>query len=184
MSVERISARYARSLIELALDQSKLDRIKDDITYFLEAVEVRELTLLLRSPIIHAGTKRKIFVKLFEDKFDVLTMAFLDIILRKGREFYLADIARAFMDQYRVIKEISRITLTSAVPLSQEKIEEIKQQVRGISTPNIEVELKIDPNILGGFILAFGDQLYDASVSHQLDEMRKGLLNTSIESIN
>ena len=124
------------------------------------------------------------FGKLFEDKFDVLTMAFLDIILRKGREFYLAEIADAFMNQYREIKKISKITLTSAVPLSQEKIEEIKQQVRGIATPNIEVELNIDPDILGGFILAFGDRLYDASVSHRLEVMRKGLLKSSIESFN
>jgi F-type H+-transporting ATPase subunit delta len=184
MSVERIAARYAKSLIELSLDQSKLERVKDDMAYFQEAVEVRDLTLMLRSPIIHGATKRKVFEKLFKDKFDELTMAFLDIILRKGREFYLADIADAFMDQYRVIKQISRITLTTAVQLSDERLEEIKQQVRGVTTPNIEVKQIIDPEIVGGFILAFGDRLYDASVSHKLEEMRKGFLRNSYEPIN
>jgi F-type H+-transporting ATPase subunit delta len=154
------------------------------MAYFQEAAEVRDLAMLLKSPIIHGPTKRKVFEKLFQDKFDTLTMAFLDIILRKGREFYLADIADAFLDQYRVIKQISKITLTTAVQLSEERLEEIKQQVRGVTTPNIEVEQIIDPKIMGGFILAFGDRLYDASVSHKLEQMRKGLLRSSFEPIN
>jgi F-type H+-transporting ATPase subunit delta len=83
-----------------------------------------------------------------------------------------------------VIKQISKITLTPAVQLSEERLEEIKQQVRGVTTPNIEVEQIIDPKIMGGFILAFGDRLYDASVSHKLEQMRKGLLRSSFEPIN
>jgi F-type H+-transporting ATPase subunit delta len=185
MSAERLSARYAKSLIDLALDQDKLERVKEDVEYFLEATHVRDLKLLLKSPIVHTSTKRKIFQKLFADKFDVLSNAFLDIILRKGREAYLAEIADAFLEQYRTIKQISNVKLTTAVPLTEDRIEEIKQKVRnsGVTFPNIDIKTEVDPEILGGFIIEFGDRLYDASVAHQLEEMRKSFVKNSFESL-
>ena len=186
MSVERIATRYAKSLIDLAVEQGKLERIREDMLYFLEAVKVRDLYLLLKSPIVHVGTKRTIVRQLFSSLFDELSYAFLDIILRKGREAYLPDIARAFMDQYRVIMQISQVRLTTATPFSEDKIEEIKQKIREahVTAPNIEVEAHVDPKILGGFILEFENKLYDASVSHQLDEMRKVLLQEKYDTNN
>src|SRR5262245_24542108 len=119
MSGERISARYAKSLIDLAIEQNKLEKIKEDVEYFQQAAHVRDLHLLLKSPIIHASTKRKIFDKLFS-AFDPLSKTFLDIILRKGRESYLAEIADAFIEQYRTIKKISSVKLTTATPVTAE----------------------------------------------------------------
>ena len=185
MSAERISARYAKSLIDLAIEQNKLERITEDVGYFHETAQVRDVQLLLKSPIVNTTAKRKIFEKLFAQHFDPMTMAFLDILLRKGRESYLAEIAEAFLEQYRVIKQISNVKLTTAVPVTEEHLEEIKQKIRasGVTFPNLEIQKHVDPAILGGFILEFGDKLYDASVAHQLDEMRKGFVNNSFESL-
>lgn len=184
MSAERISARYAKSLIDLAIEQNKLERVREDIAYFIEAARVRDLKLLLKSPIIHTATKRKIFVKLFSEHFDQLSIAFLDIILRKGRESHLADIAQAFMEQYRDMKKISSVRLTTATPVTPARIEEIKEMVKasGVTFQNVEIETHVKPSILGGFILEFGDRLYDASVLHQLDQMRKTFQKNTYES--
>ena len=186
MSVERIAGRYAKSLVDLAVEQDKLERVREDIEYFSEAAKIRELMLLLKSPIIHTSTKRKVFDQLFRSTFDGLSYAFLDIILRKGREAFLGEIAAAFMEQYRVIRQIAQIKLTTAVPLTDAKLEEIKEKVKaaGVTLPNIEVEATVNPKILGGFVLEFDDRLYDASVAHQLEQMRRELLNTTIESNN
>lgn len=186
MSLGRISARYAKSLIDLSSEQNKLERVKDDMEYFLAASEVRDLYLMLKSPIIHTATKRTIFRKLFSDRFDEVTSAFLDIILRKGRESYLVEIAEAFMDQYRIIRKISRVKLTTATELSAEKLDEIKNKIlsAGVTLPNLELETSVDPEILGGFVLELGDKLYDASVSHQLEEMRRGFSKNTLNSFN
>jgi len=183
MSAERLSGRYAKSLIDLALEQDKLERIKEDIVYFHEASKVRDLHLLLKSPIVHASTKRRIFSKLFDERFDKLSVAFLDILLRKGRESYLTEIAEAFLEQYREIKQISIVDLTTAVALSNEQLEEIKQKIRasGITFQNVEVNAHVNPDILGGFVLEMDDRLYDASVAHQLAEMRRGFLKNTYE---
>lgn len=186
MSVQRISARYAKSLIDLASEQNKLERVKEDVEYFLEASRVRELYLLLKSPIVHTSTKRKVFQRLFSDRFDELTKAFLDIILRKGRESFLSEIAEAFLEQYRELKEISKVKLTTAIALTPEKLDEIRQKIlsSGVTLPNLEMETTVDPEILGGFILELRDKQYDASVAHQLDEMRKTFTKNTLESIN
>jgi F-type H+-transporting ATPase subunit delta len=184
MSAERLSARYAKSLIDLSIEQDKLERVKEDVEYFLQASRVRDFYLLLRSPIVHTSTKRKIFNRLFAERFDVLSIAFLDIILRKGRETYLSEIAEAFLDQYRQIKKISNVKLTTATAITAEHLEEIKQKIRasGVTFPNLEVETRVDPAILGGFILEFGDKLYDASVAYQLEKRRKSLQKNTYES--
>jgi F-type H+-transporting ATPase subunit delta len=184
MSAVRLSARYAKSLIDLAIEQNKLERVKEDVEYFHQASRVRDLHLLLKSPIVHTSTKRKIFGKLFTDKFDQLSNAFLDIILRKGREAYLGEIAEAFLEQYREIKKISSVKLTTATPVTHERMEEIKQKIKdsGVTFPNVEFDTHVDPSILGGFVIEFGDKLYDASVAHQLERLRKGLKKNTYES--
>ncbi|MDX1476220.1 MAG: ATP synthase F1 subunit delta [Saprospiraceae bacterium] len=186
MSAFRIASRYAKSLIDLAVDENKLERVMEDIQYFLEASQVRDLRLLLRSPIVNAHKKGQILNRLFRDKFDVLTMSFLDIILRKGREPMLVEIAESFVEQYREIREISAVRVITAVPLTGEQVEEIKDRIRasGVTYPNIELETHVDPAIMGGLILEFQDKLYDASVARQLEELRKEFANGNPEHAN
>lgn len=175
MSSARIASRYAKSLIELAHEEGKLERVFQDVRHFQAASKVRDLALLLKSPIIGPEKKKTIFNELFRETYDPLTFSFLEIILRKGREMYLSDIADAFIEQYQVIKEITTVHLTTAAPLTDAQLEEMKEKIvaSGLTFRNIDLKTKIDPNIIGGFIIEIGDKMYDASVLHQLEEMRK-----------
>lgn len=125
MSVTRIASRYAKSLIDLAVEQGKLERVLEDIKSFQRAADNREFYVLLKSPIINATKKQQIFNALFEGKFDKMTSAFIKIILNKGREAYLPEIADEFVNQYKEIKHISTVKLTTAVPLAAETISRI-----------------------------------------------------------
>lgn len=175
MSIHRIASRYAKSLIDLSGEQGKLERVIDDIQHFQQVCGVRDFYLLLKSPIVNISKKSKIFHKLFDGVYDSLTMSFLDIILRKGREAYLPEIADEFVEQYRDIKQIAVVELTTAAPLTAEQLEQFRQAIAasGVTYPNIELAATVDPDILGGFVIEFDDKLYDASVSKQLAELRK-----------
>lgn len=175
MSSYRIASRYAKSLIDLALEQGKLDKVLEDVTAFSNAAQNRELHLLLKSPIVKADKKEKVLDALFKGKIDPLTHSFFQIILRKGRESQLADIAQEFINQYRVIKGISIVDIVSAEPLSQETIDAIKTKLVSskLTHANIQFNTSIDKNLIGGFVISFEDKLYDASIKHQLDELRK-----------
>lgn len=175
MSVIRIASRYAKSLLDLAVEQNKLDRVLEDIEAFQKAMEVRDLHLLLKSPIVKPSKKGTILKEIFSGKFDELTMAFINIVVSKGRESLLSEIADTFVEQYREMKNISTVQLTTATPWTDAAIADIRKKLLGNDSAQSEVEIiaKVDPELIGGFVLEFEDKLYDASVAHKLDMLRK-----------
>lgn len=175
MSSYRIASRYAKSLIDLATEQGKLDKVVEDMTYFAEVAKLKDVSLLLKSPIINSDKKGKVLNAIFSGKIDPLTNSFLDIILRKGRESYLKEIAAEVINQYQVIKGISIVEIVSAETLSAETLEAIRVKLISSKLTNVNIQFKtsVDQNLIGGFVISFDDKLYDASVKHQLDLLRK-----------
>jgi F-type H+-transporting ATPase subunit delta len=176
MSVTRVASRYAKSLIDLAQEQDKLDRVREDVLVFDKAVSgSRDLYLLLKSPIIHVAKKKKVLKALFEKHFDKLTMSFLEIITSKGREEYLHEIASEFILQYRKIRHISKVTLRTAVPISDEMVEKIREKLEASDETDAHVEIvtEVDSDLIGGFVAEFDNKRYDASVAHQLEKLKK-----------
>ncbi len=179
MSVSRIATRYAKSLVDLAQEQNKLDRVKTDIDNFLTATENREFEVMLKSPIIPPDKKQKVFTALFKDDFDEMTMAFLDIVVRKNRAEHLEGIARAFDKQYQQMNKVSIVTLTTATALTEEAIGQIKSKFLESSdtSEKIDIITKVNPDLIGGFVVEFDDKLYDASVAHKLEKLKKEFAN-------
>ena len=174
MSVHRIANRYATSLVELAEEQGKLDRILEDVESFNEVCKNRDFWLMLKSPIVSTDRKALVFDKLFAGKYDELTMAFLKILLKKGRESLLTDIGDEFLVLYKKIKHISSVKLTTATELSKEAVEAIRKKLAASSATDDKVELQtlVDPGLIGGFVVEFEDKLYDASVAHKLNLLK------------
>ena len=183
MSVIRIASRYAKSLLDLAKDQNVMAEVVSDMEGFTKMVENRDLYLLLKSPIINVGRKGAIFNALFDGKVNKLTKAFFDIVLRKGREGLLPEIAEEFINQYKSMKGISSVTLTTASPIGEAALEAIKVKLLGSSATDqvLDIETKIDESIIGGFIVEIGDKLIDASVSHKLAELAKSMTSKDFQ---
>lgn len=175
MSVSRISARYAKSLLDLARDRNELEVVKADVDFLVEAMKSRDLVLFFKSPIINAGKKLDVVKSLFSNKLGKTLMAFLDIIIRKGREMYMPEICQDFISQYKAFNKISTVTVTTATPMNESLLKEIKEKLlaSNITMDKLDLISKVDPNIIGGFVIEVGDKLYDASVAHKLDQVRK-----------
>jgi F-type H+-transporting ATPase subunit delta len=179
MSVSRIASRYAKSLIDLAKEQNELDKVLEDIQYFNEVAKNRDFALLLKSPIVNVSKKKAVFASLFGDKLSKTTKAFFDIIINKGREPLLADISQEFVNQYKDLNKISTVTLTTAIPLNEASIAEIKSKLldSNITMDKLDFHIKVDPNIMGGFVIEVGDKLFDDSIKHKLDKLRKEFID-------
>ena len=175
MSVQRIAARYAKSLIDLAQEQHKLERIREDIEAFQEITKNRDFKMLLKSPIIHPAKKQEVVNAVLKGRFDEMTQAFMRILISKGREMYLPEVAAEFLHQYKHIKGITEVKVTTAVPLSEELLVQVRRRLtqEGLTEQQVELQPRIDPDIIGGFILEFNGNLYDASVATKLDELKK-----------
>ncbi len=181
MSVLRIAGRYAKALIDLAIEQNKLEAVYSDVQYFSEVAQNRDFASLLKSPIIKADKKGKIFDEVFGNKISEITNAFLKIILNKGRESYLQDIAKSFIRQYKAYNKVSTIKLTTAAPITEQNLDAIKAKLLGsaVTSEKVEIETSVNADLIGGFVLEIGDKLYDSSVAYKLEQLKKEFKDNS-----
>ena len=184
MSAQRIASRYAKPLVELAQEQGKLEVVLGNIKALQESVKNKDLANLLKSPIVNGGKKKQILKALFGESFDELTNKFMDLVVTKGREAALPAIADEFVIQYRLLKKLSTAKVTSATPLSEAALEKIKAKLlaSNATNENVEIVTAVNPDLLGGFVIEIGDKLYDSSVAHKLNLLRKEFVGNDHKS--
>lgn len=172
MSESRLAARYAIPILELADEKGVLEEVKRDMQQFLGLCNTnRDLTLMLKSPVIPHLKKAVILRKIFTGKVNSLTLDAFDIITRKSRERYLPKIAEVFLQKYNIKKGIQEVTLSTPIPITEELRKEFKQLVRKISNKEPLINEKVDSELIGGYILKMEDLQLDDSISGQLKEL-------------
>ncbi len=173
MSEGKIAFRYAKPLLELAEEKNVLDQVNEDMASFASLCdENREFALMLKSPIIPHFTKAKILKKLFRGKYHELTVQALDLITRKNRETILELIAKKFVHLYNVKKGIAEVSVTTAIELDTKMRMSFHKLAKEISGNEPILTERINPNILGGFILKVGDKQIDDSVRGKLNKLK------------
>ena len=185
MSQIQIAERYAISLIDLAQEQNLLSEVFEDMRSIQEVCKNAEFTTMLKSPVIYSDKKLAIFKQLFEGKIQNLSMLFIQLLIQKGRESGLGAICLAFIEQYKAIKKIKTARIITATELNDQELDKIKTRFSFWLKPGEVMDLsqKVDPSLIGGFILEMGDQNYDASVKRQLGEMKDNLYDKSYISL-
>lgn len=179
MASIRVAERYSKSLLELAIDSSKVDRVYQDMKHFRDSMASSDLVNLLMNPTIRGGRKNAILQKVFGSSWDPLTLKFVEVVTRKGREDALPEIANSFFEQYNDYKGITNVIVTSAAPLSEESLQNIRKKLidSGTTKPNINLETRVNPALIGGFILEYNNKQYDASVRGKLHILKNKLVN-------
>jgi len=175
----RLATRYAKSLIDLAVEKGQLEQVYADMQWLQAASKSnRDFLNLLRSPIITSDKKIKILGAIAGEKLSKITEGFNTLLVKKGRESNLPEIATAFITQYKQLKKIHTLKLTTATPLSSEIKNALIEQVKKTGGyENIELEEKVDKSIIGGFVLQVGDKLIDASIAYDLKAIAKQFEN-------
>lgn len=171
----KVAARYARALLDLAVEQGNLDSVLGDMQVFSATVkDSSEFELLLSNPVVKADKKIEIFKLAFEP-FEKSTQDFIAMITNNGREAMLGDIAEAFEAQVKEHRGIVPMTITSAVPLDDSTRAAIMAKVQASVEGTLEVEEKVDESLIGGFVVRMGDRQIDASVASQLNNLKQRL---------
>ncbi|HHB79148.1 MAG TPA: ATP synthase F1 subunit delta [Saprospiraceae bacterium] len=177
MSSKRIASRYAKSLIDLAVEQDKLPTILVDFEQLKEAFKNRDLYLMARSPIIKVDQKMDVFKALFAGKVDALTLTFIEVLTHKGRENILPEVVKEFFNQYNKKMGILSVKMTTAVPADEAILASAKAKIlsSGISATQVDIRNIVNPDILGGFQLEYDGKVYDASVATHLRNLKQNL---------
>lgn len=185
MQNPRLASRYAKSLLDLAVEKNSLESTLKDMQAIHQICEMsHDFEVMLRSPVIKGDKKLSVINAVFKTQnLSDLTNAFITLLVNKGRELNLLEIADAFIEQYNVMNNIRTVKLTTAVPVSDATHSSIMSKVAGFM-PNDKVNLKteVDESLIGGFVLEVEDKLFDASVRKRLNDIRTSLVDHSYET--
>lgn len=181
MRESKVSARYARSLMDQAMTSNSLEKVKEDLVTILDTIKgSRELQSMFESPIINTGNKAVVAGKVFKGRVSDETFRFIELVIVKKREMLLLNIAQEFMNSYHQMHHIGEVVVTTAQPLSDAARSGIQTDLEKKLSKKLIITYKTDAEIIGGIIIHFGDKLYDASIAHQLRQVKQELIQSYI----
>lgn len=185
MQNPRLASRYAKSILDLAVTHNSLEATLTDMQQLNEICTIsHDFTLMLRSPIIKGDKKLAVINALLQKQnMGELTVAFMKLLVNKGRESSLPEIAKAFITQYNLLKRIRTVKLTTAAPINDAVQNNIKSKVASFMVNDtMNLETAIDESLIGGFVLEVEDLLFDASIKKSLNDVRSKIIDHSYES--
>ncbi|MBS1510846.1 MAG: ATP synthase F1 subunit delta [Bacteroidetes bacterium] len=179
MNNPRLAGRYAKSLLDLALEQNQVPAVYADMKWLQSVCSTnRDFVNVLSSPIIKADKKQVILNAVTNGRVSALTSAFIDLLVKKTRESNLQEIVHAFIDQYNSMNNIQKVKITTAAPLTDNLKEEIMKNVKAaLPGKSFEIETAIKDELIGGFIVETSGQLVDASILRDLKDIKKQFMD-------
>jgi len=170
----RVASRYVKSLLDLAVSQGALDKVHADMQLFAGTIgKNRDLELMLKSPVIKHDKKNSILSAIFKSKVSALTMAFIDILTKKNREPLLPEISAEFHNAYNRYKGVGKASVTTTVPMDEKTRQQFETIVKKLSnSKEVELDEKVDKELIGGFILNVEDKQIDASIRNSLKKLK------------
>jgi F-type H+-transporting ATPase subunit delta len=178
MSVSIVASRYAKSLIELAKEQNVLEAVYQDMLLFKDTADKnRGLMLALKSPVVRHEKKLAILKALFEARVNPVSYAIFTIITKKNREAILDEIANEFILSYNLNQGIQRATVTTTTPLTDALRKQFSDMVAAKTGRTVQLTEKIDPNLIGGYVLKIDDRQIDASLRSRFNELKLQFVN-------
>lgn len=176
MNLGMISARYAKALLSCAEEQKTERKIYDLMSAVADSfAQHAELTSVLRNPTLSVQQKKRLIEAAAGAADSELFNRFVDLLLQNKREDLLQQIALVYCDLYLQDAKICVGRVTTATPLDKNADEQIRAFLQKYSGCEVELKNKIDPEVLGGFVLDVDDERLDASVANQLRRIKKDL---------
>ncbi|MFL5907841.1 MAG: F0F1 ATP synthase subunit delta [Solirubrobacterales bacterium] len=173
--MEEIARVYAGALFGAAKGRDKLDAIRDQLGQFADALaENREMQLYFFSPYFSSAEKREGLEKAVAGAEPEL-LNFLELLIEKHRMPVLFRIRRQFDALWAKENKRLGVTVTSAVELDPQVAERIGAEIEQQTGNTVELESKVDPDILGGLVVQVGNMVLDTSIRNRLEKLRKSV---------
>ncbi len=177
MGTYKVSYRYASSLLNTAFGKNVLDDVSKDIELISSTLEKNnQLILALSNPIIKPNIKLTILEAIFKSRINPETMNFLNFLIEKKRENLLGDIVKIFLVLRDEKLGFVNVNVKTVMDFTNEQVNQFKNNLEKLLQKKVRLRFKVDQNVIGGFIAQVGDTVYDASLKHQLELLKKQFL--------
>lgn len=177
MNLAGISSRYTKALVNFAREENQQESVYNELERLSQSfLEVPALLKALNEPSVLAKEKEKLVVTACGGSVCEVALRFIRLVLHHKREKYLNQMAMTYLDLYRREKKIVIGELITAVPADEVIEQRMREIIQSYKPVTVEFSTKINPAIIGGFVLKIGTYRVDASLYTQLKEMKKQLL--------
>jgi F-type H+-transporting ATPase subunit delta len=173
-SVSGVAGRYATALFELARDQKSVDAVRADIDKFASLLaDNPDLQRLVRSPVFTSEVQGKALGAIL-DKAGIggITANFLKVLTANRRLFAVNDVIRAFRAIVAKFRGEATADITVAEPLSDKNLDALKAALKSVSGKDVDLNVKIDPAIIGGLVVKLGSRMVDSSLRTKLNSIK------------
>ncbi len=179
MNYSRVAGRYAKSLLELSLEQQQLDNVYADMVFLKSICHSNvDFVNMLKNPVIGGDKKIIMLEAVTSGRISPLTQAFFKLLVKKTREYSLPDIVSAFKIQYNNLKGIQPVKVTTAVAVGEDTKNSLLHKIQQLTgNQQIELEMLVRDELIGGFTLQIGDTLVDASILRDLNDVKNQFKN-------
>jgi F-type H+-transporting ATPase subunit delta len=156
--------------MSLAQSSNLSEKFGEDIRSLLSLLEGSEdLRQFLGNPLVKPDAKKAVIQQIAGEEMSPLMHSFLKLLVDKGRIVFLEGIGKQYLARLRELNQTVLAEVTSAVPLSEAQQQSVREKVQAMSSASqVEIETKIDPDLIGGVIIKVGSQVIDASLRGQL----------------
>lgn len=176
-----IATPYAEALLQVAESRKETDTVAEQARGLLALWnESSELRAAMGSPVLEPEAKKAALATLFADQLTPSVQNLLKLLADRQRIAVLDAVLIRFLELYRQLRGITLAQVTSATALSDEQREQLNAKVRAIAgTKDVEFDLKVDPALIGGFVVSMGSRVIDASLSGQVRRLGLALAKVS-----
>ena len=171
--MEEIAQVYARSLFQVAKEQSKIDEIREQLGQFAEALaEDQNLQVFFFSPYFSTTEKKEGLAKALDGAEEIL-VNFLELLIENHRMPVIFRVRRAYDALWEEENQLLPVSVTSAIELDKKTVGQIGDRIAEQTGRKVELSAQVDPDILGGIVVRVGNQVLDASVRNRLEQLRR-----------
>jgi F-type H+-transporting ATPase subunit delta len=175
--VSGMAGRYATALFDLARETNAIDAVKADLGRFIGLVaESPDLTRLVRSPVFSADEQLQALSAVLERaEIGGLAAKFLKLVTTNRRLFAVRDMVKAYRQLVAEYKDEATAEVTVAERLKDEHVAALRSALKAVSGKDVDLDIKIDPAIIGGLVVKLGSRMVDTSLRTRLNAIRHAM---------
>jgi len=181
---QEIAAIYAKALLSAAETAGKTAKIVEDAAEIVGWLAGEpKFEQVLASELLGDDEKQGIIDRVFVPRYDGTLIDFLRILSRRDRLGLLRPILRELARQHSEIRGNIRVQVTTATALSDAAATQLAKALRPLVAGEPQLEITVDPELIGGAVVRIGDTVYDGSVARQLQRLESQMINRSVHEI-
>jgi F-type H+-transporting ATPase subunit delta len=181
MIYNRVAFRYAKALLLSCEDNTNSKAVFDDMLLIKETFnQSEELKLFIDSKVVKDSDKLSTLNTIFND-LNKLSKSLMKLLMKNRRIDLFDDVSVSFVILYNKHVGNQEVLLTTATAVTENKLKEIENTVKKLTSKNVNLTNLVDEDIVGGFVLRVGDLQYNASFKDQLKKLEQEFLNISIQ---